>query len=477
MADSAAQQQQLVAQPAEQDVDYYTAEMAVRDKELDAVAAEIEAAYAAALSAGSQGMAPRPLAENVVSASLSCLGHNAAGRVVYTTATLNSLSLSSVDVLAKFRFLQKVLLDMNHLTTVAPLSACESLVHLSLSGNQLTEKAFDELRGAADTLQFLDVSRNRLTSLKGAEHLRYLNTLLADGNKITTVRAKGEVSNLKSLWKLSLAENQITSIEQGAFLHCPLRILDLSRNELHDLTNALDLTKTLTVLGVEDNSLMHLSEVVQFAQLSAVNLAGNNLYDMAEVHMLAHLKLLRSLSLIGNPLCSFGAMPAAPIDDDATSDIVCPDDDDEQNADGTPVARRGRHQPSPPRHPTDGSSRPTRAVPSAVHATSLRKPQNAPFQSQPPASVDEAHLSALRVEQRYRLHVVWRVPQLAALDGADVLPAEAADASNLVGGVDREQRLNSEKLLMSRSQPAAHSHQAAGSAVQAARHARSNGSV
>ena len=456
------------AAAAEEEDPYYTEEMRQRNEELDAVAAEIEAAYAAALNGG-DAASPHPLSEKVVSASLSNLGHNADGRVVYTTATLSSLSLSSVDVLARFKHLQKILLDQNHLESVAPLSACDSLVHVSLCGNQLTESVFQELAGAADTLQFVDVSHNRLTTLHGVHQFRFLNTLLAENNQIAEIKATGQLAELSSLWKLSLASNAISHVESGSFRECPLRLLDLSKNELHDLHNLLDLTRTLTVLGVEDNALMHISDVLRFTELSTVSLAGNNLYDMAEVHELASLRLLRTLTLIGNPLCSFGAMPDAPVDDDAASDIVCRDDDDDEDIVASDTAP---HRPVAANIAAATAARakqvtaePSRTVPSAVHAAALCKPQNAPFQPQPPQEADEAQLSALSEEQRYRLHVIWRVPKMAVLDGVEVTAEESANASYLVGGVDRDQRQNAERLLSSTKGGGA----AAGSAMAAAR--------
>ena len=64
---------------------------------------------------------PRSLEKEIIQASLSGLGHNENGAMIYTTVTLSSLSLVDIDAVAPFVNLQKVLLDNNHLTTLTPL--------------------------------------------------------------------------------------------------------------------------------------------------------------------------------------------------------------------------------------------------------------------------------------------------------------------------------------------------------------------
>ena len=413
--------------------------------------ADVDDAYRTAILGAEGEGGGRPLSFQVVQSCLSNLKHAANGQLAYTTATLNSLSLTTVAPLAKFPCLQKILLDLNQLRELSPLGACKSLVTLSVAHNKLDESCFAALDNCKTTLQYLDISGNDFTTLRGVGRFRYLTTLLADNNGITALRDDpAELGGLKSLWRLSLAENDIRDIAPTALSHSPLRSLNLTKNHLVSLAPLLPLAGSLTSLLLEENSVMHIAEVTQFQRLVVVELAANNIYDMSETGLLAKLPLLRTATLVGNPLCSVNAVPEGPIDDDDDGDVVRADDDVEQFTPGVkaPAPKRKRHAPA-------------RFVPAASRVAALREEKNAPYEPLAANEEDEAELEEKDEELRYRLQVLWRVPQLATLDGAQIAAEERAEAQNLVGGVDREQRRQAQRLL--NEAPAA---TAAGSATQ-----------
>jgi len=399
--------------------------------------ADIDAAYDTAILGVKPGEGgARPLTYQIVQACLSQLKHTAQVRLAYTTATLNSLSLNTVQPLAKFPHVQKLLLDLNQLTDISPLAACTSLVTVSLAHNQLDNSCFAALDGAKVTLQYLDVSGNNITSLSGVGRFRFLNTLLADDNGITTIEdSPQQLGNLHSLWRLSLAANDIKQIAPRAFAHSPLRSVNLSRNHLASLSPLLPLAPTLTSLLLEENNVMHIQDIAEFKNLVLLELAGNNIYELGETALLSRLPLLRTTTLVGNPLCSVNAVPDAPIEDDDDGDCVRRDGEDAPPPPGSHTAKKRKQRA------------PSRFVPAAERVAALREEKNAPYEPLAAHEEDEADLDDKDEEQRYRLQVIWRVPQIAALDGVSVSAEERAEAQNLVGGVDREKRIKAQRLL------------------------------
>jgi hypothetical protein len=423
--------------------------------------------YENALTAGGQ---TRALSVEAVQASLTVLGHNEQGRVVFTTVTLSSLSLDNIDTLAGFPYLQKVFLDYNELTSVAPLQACKSLVHVALANNSLTDAVFGDLAASAATLQYLDVSNNKLDRLTGVAKFEFLTTLVADGNKIETLRAEGDVGQLKSLWRLSLVGNGLARIEPGAFAECPLRALTLNKNSLGSVEDFHPLTETVSALSLEDNNIMHILAVMPFKQLSLLELAGNNIYDVAETNTLAELPLLRAVTLIGNPLCTMNTVGDAPTNADDASDVVRNDDaaidaDDDgshnggaagsPDVTGTMQSHKKATSPVNKHGSTTAAVDTTQYIPSAAKVPALRVAQNAPYQPLNPVDEDAAQLLNMSEEKQYRLHVVWRVPLISSLDGIAVTPEESVEATNLVGGVDRSNRVAAQRLLKGHSGTAA----------------------
>lgn len=385
-----------------------------------------------------RGVGNRGLTLPVLQSSLSVLGHNDDGEVVFTTATLNALSLNSLDCIHKYVHLQRIFVDNNALSSLAPLRACESLVLVSAAFNQLDSRVFEDLLPAALTLQQLDLSDNHLTTLCGVHRFPFLTSLAVNNNRITRLAASNQISNLASLSRLHLAGNSIGEIESGAFERCPLRCLDLSKNKIDSLAHFVPLAQTLTVIALEDNNVMHLTEVKALQKLHTLALAGNNIYEMHETLVLAELPLLRKLSLIGNPLCSPSTLPDAPLLEDDNSDIVRRDTEEVVHAPQRPSATK-------------------RSLTRVSRAVALEEPQNAAFVPLLPDQEDALELEKKNEEERYRLSVLWRVPRVAELDGKVVEAAESAQAKNLEGGTDRDARSKSQKSFLAASGSAVNS--------------------
>lgn len=371
----------------------------------------------------------RPLAKDVICASLSCMGHNERGLVVYTTCTLASLCLSNIDSLASYPFLQRIVLDNNHLTTLQPLQHCRSLVSLSAAHNKLDKSVFKHVLASCASLERLDVSFNELTSLDGVGAFPYLNEFYATNNHVKQL-TRGQLEGLRSLTKVHLFENQISTIDPEAFSKCcNLRHLNLAKNEISDMRFVTMLEGCLVTLNLSDNNIMHFEAVLGMSVLTTLDLSGNNIYDHSELSYLARVPSLRDVGLLGNPLCSLSHGIHDVLDDDAASDIVI--------GDAAAPATHASHRDSALGISSSSTSGVKRPI---VPAPISKERAAAPVVDQAPEEEDEQELQKLSLEQQYRLTVLWKAPNILRLDGVDVPPQELTMSRNLRGGADRSHR-------------------------------------
>jgi hypothetical protein len=382
------------------------------------------------------GQDAKTLQKEVIWASLSGLGHNDRGLVVYTTCALSSLSLSNIDALSAYPFLQRLVLDNNHLTSLQPLQHAASLLSISAAYNKLDHSALKHLRASSSTLEKIDLSFNQLTTLDGVGAFPYLTEFHASNNQVKSI-TRGQFEGLRSLTKLVLQENQIAAVDADAFSKCSIRHLNLSKNEIAELKFVNRIQGSLATLNVADNNVMHFEPIVNLMLLSTLDLSGNNIYDQAELLMLAKVPTLREVGLIGNPLCSLSHGIHDVLDDDAASDVVLDD--------------------VPP--PKKDSIAEQHAARKTIVAAPISKERAAPpVVDQSPEEEDDGELSALSLEQQYRLIVLHKAPNISKLDGVDVSPQELTLSKNLKGGADRTHRQEvKSKFLVSASGSAASS--------------------
>ncbi|XP_061672386.1 leucine-rich repeat-containing protein 2 isoform X2 [Syngnathoides biaculeatus] len=147
---------------------------------------------------------------------------------------------------------------------------------LHLSKNKLEELPPDI--GKLLELRELNVSYNRLSAVPAqlgtCGHLERLE-LAANRN---LCELPFELSSLKRLAHLDIAENGFASIPVCALRMSGLRFLDLSRNRLRDLPQDTDRLDSLATLLVHDNLLSYLPEcLTNIATLQMVVVSGDRL--------------------------------------------------------------------------------------------------------------------------------------------------------------------------------------------------------
>jgi Leucine-rich repeat (LRR) protein len=149
------------------------------------------------------------------------------------------------------------------------LESLINLQYLNLSKNRITETiGLENLTNLKD----LHLSRNQITHMRGFDHLTNLEKLYLSGNQLTEITGLDNLANLKELY---LNENQITCIK-GLENLSHLEILDLSHNQIARI-QGIDRLTHLRQLWLNGNKITHIEGLSNQTNLSFLCLFGNNI--------------------------------------------------------------------------------------------------------------------------------------------------------------------------------------------------------
>ncbi|RNF17020.1 leucine-richcontaining protein 23 [Trypanosoma conorhini] len=243
-----------------------------------------------------------PLTTDVLVASLDSLTHNAMGYLVYARSNLSSHRLTSIEMLGTYKYLQRISLNDNMLDSLKPLRGICCLVHLSAANNKLTNEVFDDLAPSGNTLEKLNLDRNRLTSLRGLHQLPFLMDFRAGENQVEEL-VNGDFCSLHSLTRLDLRSNKVRHIQLNTFATCgTVRSLNLSHNEVEKAQFVVYLSNSLETLDLGNNKIKKLDGFDVLRELVDLQLVNNGIESWTELETLSGLINLRHLAIQGNPL-------------------------------------------------------------------------------------------------------------------------------------------------------------------------------
>jgi Leucine-rich repeat (LRR) protein len=131
---------------------------------------------------------------------------------------LNDIEMAKICKVHKSLF--SLDLRSNKITDLAPIKSMKYLVTLNAASNAITSAglAFNGI----DNLQEANLTGNKITKLDDLKYNRFLKTLILDGNLITSLET---LNALKYLRELSICDNKITSLEP--LRNLPLKILNV----------------------------------------------------------------------------------------------------------------------------------------------------------------------------------------------------------------------------------------------------------
>ena len=164
--------------------------------------------------------------------------------------------------------------------------ALYTLQSLSLKNNiieSLAENAFISNRN----LHTLSLSGNRLQTLDAASFtgLEVLNALFLDDNRLHTVHASS-FANITGLMELNVGRNRLSTVPQAIQTLHSLRSLDLSHNQIRDISNNASYRglEQLYSLNLEGNMIGNLSraDFLDLPSLRVLNLANNSIQSVEQ---------------------------------------------------------------------------------------------------------------------------------------------------------------------------------------------------
>jgi hypothetical protein len=150
----------------------------------------------------------------------------------------------------------------------------KKLHYLNLSHNKISDIS-DKIENL-EYLKTLILTDNKLNALpKTLKYVYFIEKLALDSNSFTSVPIV--IHNMKFLTELNLAHNKISILDKNIALK-KIQTLNVSHNEISEITNAISQLKTLKKLDLSNNKLTILPEnMSNLLALRYLNLANNNL--------------------------------------------------------------------------------------------------------------------------------------------------------------------------------------------------------
>ncbi|XP_053661060.1 protein scribble homolog [Anopheles marshallii] len=199
--------------------------------------------------------------------------------------------------------LKKLILSNNLLKTV---SMNHFRPFVQLGELRLNDNLIRLLTGtfASDMLQELDVSDNKLKAFSLCQwRIPFLTVLLLNLNQLTALPAC--LDNLKSLKKLDMEKNRISSIEFRDLVWMDnLELILLTHNTIRSITlNSSDFPMKLKKIYVDRNNITALNLLFVPVEALEVNAAYN---FISSFNITATSKHIKKLIMLGNPMdCSW----------------------------------------------------------------------------------------------------------------------------------------------------------------------------
>jgi Leucine-rich repeat (LRR) protein len=182
------------------------------------------------------------------------------------------------------------------------IGTLRKLRELRLDSNQILGSPVYESMYSCRKLTYLNLSRNKITSVKGIESIGTLETLVLASNEIETLHPN--IRRLDNLQELDLSGNRLSTINslQGARKLSVLRVADNRISSWKDVPYI----STLTEFHASGNRLTrapaHSSDHLS-SMLDVLDIGNNRIDEMNNLTSIVQFNGLISLRVEGNPVC------------------------------------------------------------------------------------------------------------------------------------------------------------------------------
>lgn len=163
--------------------------------------------------------------------------------------------------------LEELRLDNNQIGSVSGEAPASKLFNLSLQDNNLSSV---DLRGFPK-INNVDLTNNKLSTIN-LDGFSAVTMISAENNNLSST-AGFKLLQKPNLWRLSLAENQISDLS-GVNNLANIEIIDLRDNQVSDISGLSNLP-SLETLSLHNNNLTDIDVLLNFDQLAKVYLREN----------------------------------------------------------------------------------------------------------------------------------------------------------------------------------------------------------
>lgn len=183
-----------------------------------------------------------------------------------------------------------------------PVGACVKLKWLNISKNKITSL---QSLSSLESLEVLNAAQNCLEGKVGVGRLRSLKALVLNGNKIDKV---GGLEKLAVLETLILSQNNITSLGGWLAAASSVQKLSMSHNPLESVGDPCPLDALKKLVHMKELRLNHChlkripAQLAAMQRLKILEVGSNDISKEEDLEPLAHLRSLWQLNLKGCPI-------------------------------------------------------------------------------------------------------------------------------------------------------------------------------
>lgn len=225
---------------------------------------------------------------------------------------VDNLDLSARDIhdlsgMENFTGLKTLNLSQNGITTIDQLKYCINMLNLNVSNNTLQNNntAIIEMKKLTD----LDLANTGMTNIDSIKTLidywtskkKFTLTSLNIANNGFTNQDIERIKEITSLIQLNVSNNKLNEIESLNPLKAKLSILDVSHNQISDITTLSEFTY-LTSLNLNNNNITDISPIANITGISDLRFSSNKISDVSSLSNIAGFGTLTTLIMDNNKI-------------------------------------------------------------------------------------------------------------------------------------------------------------------------------
>lgn len=213
--------------------------------------------------------------------------------------------ITDLSGLENFTGLINLNLSGNLITTIDELQYCTKMTNLNVANNKIGDN--NNAIKNMTKLEVLDLANTEMTQINSLKTLiEYwttkkkftLTSLNLSGNKFSNTDIKG-IEKISTLNTLKIANNNLTEIEDFEPLKNTISILDVSQNQIEDISIISSFTNLIS-LNLSNNKIKDISPVAVCSRLNELDFSVNKVRDISSLSAISGTGTLIKLNMTNN---------------------------------------------------------------------------------------------------------------------------------------------------------------------------------